>query len=188
MSIYTIEYETEVDSLVDADELICHDASAVATKKVGADKILAYAHSGLTDATAATLTVTQAAHAGRTITLNRAAGITVTLPAATGTGAVYKFVVATTVTSNSNIIQVANATDEFVGVVLQVDTDTTDTLAAYPALDADGFDTITMNGSTTGGLQGDYYTIIDAGAGKFLLNGFQNATGTVATPLSAAVS
>ena len=66
--------------------------------------------------------------------------------------------------------------------------DTSDALVAYPALDADGYDTITMDGSTTGGLQGDVYRITDIAAGKFLLEGHQLATGVVATPLSAAVS
>ena len=132
--------------------------------------------------------LTQASHAGKIVTLGSADGDTVTLPAATGTGDVYTIVVATTVTSNSHIIQVANATDEFRGVVYQVDTDTSDTLVAYPALDADGYDTITMDGSTTGGLTGDVYVIRDIASGVFQLEGHQNATGTVATPLSAAVS
>lgn len=133
-------------------------------------------------------TLTQATHAGKVITLGSADGDTVTLPAASGTGDVYTIVVATTVTSNSHIIQAANATDEFVGSVYQADTDTSDALVVYPALDGDGYDTITMDGSTTGGLQGDKYVITDVAAGKFQLVGHQNATGTVATPLSAAVS
>lgn len=185
---HTIEYETAVDALADADEFAIHDASTVSAKKCTTLQIREQVASGITDETTATLTVTKALHAGQTITLNRAAGITVTLPAATGTGSVYRFVVATTVTSNANIIQVANATDEFVGVVYQIDTDTADAIAAYPALDGDGFDTITMNGTTTGGIQGDIYTIIDVDAGKFQLVGHQLASGSVATPLSAAVS
>lgn len=132
--------------------------------------------------------LTQADHAGKVVTLGSADGDTVTLPAATGTGDVYTVVVATTVTSNSHIIQVANATDEFVGVVYQIDTDSSDAVAAYAAADADGYDTITMNGTTTGGLIGDIYTIRDIASGKFQLIGHQQATGTVATPLSAAVS
>ncbi len=111
--------------------------------------------------------LTQASHANKVVTLGSADGDTVTLPAASGTGDTYTIIVATTVTSNSHIIQVANATDEFVGVVYQVDTDTGDALVAYPALDGDGFDTITMDGSTTGGLQGDKYVLIDIASGKY---------------------
>lgn len=133
-------------------------------------------------------TLTAASHANSIVTLGSATGDTVTLPAATGTGDVYTIIVATTVTSNNHIIQVANATDEFAGVVYQVDTDTADAVAAYPALAADNFDTITMNGTTTGGLAGDTYTITDIASGVFALTGFQNASGVVATPLSAAVA
>ena len=120
--------------------------------------------------------------------LSSADGDTFTLPAAAGTGIQITVIVSTTVTSNNHIIQVANATDEFLGAVYQVDTDTSDTVAAYPALDADGFDTITMNGTTTGGLKGDKFTFIDVAAGHWNLVGYSNANGTVATPLSAAVS
>lgn len=133
-------------------------------------------------------TLTEREHAGRMNIFSNAAGDTITLPAATGSGNVYKFFTAITVTSNNNIIQVANATDEFLGNLLQVDTDTSDTLAAYPALDGDGFDTITMNGSTKGGVMGDVIIITDVAAGKFLLEGTILGTGTVASPLSAAVS
>lgn len=133
-------------------------------------------------------TLTADEHAGRLLIFNNAAGDTVTLPAATGTGDVYRFMVGTTVASNSNKIQVANATDEFAGVVYQVDTDTNDAIAAYPALAADDFDTITMNGTTTGGLAGDYYELVDVASGVWVIRGFQNASGSVATPLSSAVS
>lgn len=134
--------------------------------------------------------LTQAEHANTTkvVLMSNADGDTFTLPAAAGTGDTYIVIVSTTVTSNNHIIQVVNATDEFLGVIYQVDTDTTDTVAAYPCLDADGFDTITMNGTTTGGLKGDKFVLIDVAAGHWNLEGYINATGIVATPLSAAVS
>lgn len=136
----------------------------------------------------ADVTLTARQHAGKTMVLSNAAGDTVTLPAATGTGNVYRFFTSVTVTSNSNIIQVANATDEFLGGIIQTDADTADTPTHYPALDADGFDTITMDGSTTGGIKGDYIEIEDVASGMFRLGGYITGTGIVATPLSAAVS
>jgi len=136
----------------------------------------------------ANTTLTVAEHAGRPIVFNDADGATLTLPAAAGTGAVFHFIVAVTVTSNNDIIQVANATDEFRGNLLQVDTDTSDALAAYPALDGDGFDTITLNGSTKGGLIGDWIEVVDVAAGHWALRGCVLGTGSVASPLSAAVS
>ncbi len=132
----------------------------------------------------ASLSLTAAAHNGKTILFDTAAGTALTLPAATGTGARFRCVVSVTVTSNDHTLACAG-TDEFAGVVYQVDTDTTDTVAAYPALAADNFDIITMNGTTTGGLIGDWYEVQDIASGVWALIGWQNGTGTVATPLSA---
>ncbi len=130
-----------------------------------------------------TLTATSAHH-NRTIGLDTASGSVVTLPAATGSGLKLRFIVTTTVTTNSHQINCAG-TDEFHGVVYQVDTDTTDTVAAYPCLAADNFDNINMDGSTTGGLSGDWYELVDIASGVWALVGWQNATGTAATPVSA---
>jgi len=133
--------------------------------------------------TASTLTVTQADYNGQTIGLSRAAGITVTLPAATGTNAVYRFLVTTTVTSNSYKIQVANATDVISGA-LNVAGTTGTPFGTLPASD-----TITMNGTTTGGVAGSYVEIIDVATGIFVITaGGLIGSGTVATPFSAAVS
>ena len=131
--------------------------------------------------TASTLTVTQADYNGQTINLSRAAGITVTLPAATGTNAVYTFVVSTTVTSNSYKIQVANSTDVLNGNLL-VSGATGTTFGSLPASD-----TITMNGTTTGGVAGSYVQVTDIASGVFLVTGALIGSGTVATPFSAAV-
>lgn len=131
--------------------------------------------------TASTLTVTQADYNGQTIGLSRAAGITVTLPAATGTNAAYTFVVSTTVSSNSYKIQVANATDVINGVA-NVSGSTGTPFGTLPASD-----TITMNGTTTGGIAGSYVEIIDVATGVFFVRAALIGSGTVATPFSAAV-
>lgn len=135
-------------------------------------------------AAGSSLSLTNILHDGRTIYLDQADGSALTLPAASGSGMKVRVVVSTTVTSNSHTIACAG-TDEFAGVVLQTDTDTSDTLASYPALAADNFDVVTMNGTTTGGLIGDWYELEDIASGVWALNGHQNANGTVATPLSA---
>lgn len=162
---------------------------AIGTANGGGSLLIAGRNASPTPTTLsdASLTLTQAAHAGKDIILTIAATQTITLPAATGTGDRYRIVVGVTATGDK-VIQVANATDEFAGVVYQVDTDTGDALVAYPAVDADGYDTVTLNGSTTGGLAGDVIEIIDAAAGRFAIVGHTNATGVVATPLSAAVA
>jgi len=132
--------------------------------------------------TASTLAVTKALYNGQTINLSRAAGITVTLPAATGTNATYRFLVTTAVTSNSYKIQVANATDVIQGTINVAGTTGTP-FGSLPASD-----TITMNGSTQGGLVGSYVEITDIATGVFLVSGSSLGSGTVITPFSAAVS
>ena len=188
MSIYTINSETELagGSVLDADELVIYDSTALVVKKVQMDSVRQYCGSGVVELTASDA-ITPAEHGNRIIALNALAGLTATLPAATGTGDTYTFAVSVTVTSNNYVILVANATDEFVGTLLQTDADTSDTLVSYPCLDGDGFDTITMNGSTKGGIMGDRIVITDIAAGKFLISGHQSGTGTVASPFTAGV-
>ena len=64
------------------------------------------------------ISLVSSSNAGRTMNLNVASGATVTLPAASGSGNIYRFFVQTTVTSNSYIIQVANASDTMSGVAI----------------------------------------------------------------------
>jgi hypothetical protein len=133
-----------------------------------------------------TLAMVQATHQGRTIALDTAAGSVVTLPASTGGGAVYKFLVTVTATSNSHVIKVANATDEMRGFVVQ-DSDTATAPNIWWAADND--DTITLNRTTTGlAAQGEYFEIVDATSGHFFVRGYSQASGTEATPFSATVS
>ena len=136
--------------------------------------------------TGATLTITSAngladAYNGEVIPLNRAGGMTVTLPASTGSQAVYTFLVGTTFTSNG-VIQVANATDTFNGIA-NVGGGTGSVFSTLPASD-----TITMNGSTTGGLAGSLITVRDVAVGDWIVTANLIGSGSPATPFSAAVS
>lgn len=139
----------------------------------------------LVSATAATLTVTSASHAGRTVLLDRAAGQAVTLPAAAGTGNTYRFFVATTITSNSTTIKVADATDVMAGAAIVAND--TDASASIFETAADS-DTITFNGSTTGGIKGATVVLQDVATNLWSVNIVGAATGTEATPFSATVS
>lgn len=135
--------------------------------------------------TAATATATPEAHAGRLMLLERAAGQAITLPAATGTGHVYDFLVTTTITSNTTTIKVANATDVMAGVAIVAnDTDASASIFETAA----SSDTITFNGSTTGGIAGATVTLRDVKAGLWSVRVVGAATGSEATPFSATVS
>ena len=141
--------------------------------------------SALVTVNTATATVTSAAHSGRTVLLDRAAGQALTLPAATGSGNSYKFFVATTITSNSTTIKVADATDVMAGMAI-VANDGGNTASIFET--AATSDTITFDGSTTGGIEGAVVELQDVAANLWSVVIRTAATGTEATPFSATVS
>jgi hypothetical protein len=186
-TIYTFHNEADLDSIADADKFLVYDASTGLTKSATATDLKVWAGAGIVDVTSAAVTITQAAHANRVVTLNRAAGITATLPAATGSGDRYTFFVGTTVTSNNDIIKVADATDIMYGNIIANSTgDTPDLAQPWPT--AADTDTITLNGSTTGGIKGDFIALIDVATDTWSVQGVISASGTEATPFSATVS
>ena len=123
-------------------------------------------------------------HADATVVVNAAAGLTLTLPAASGTGLAFDIVIGTTVTSNSVAIKVANASDVMTGLAVQA-ADGGATVGAYETAASD--DTITFNGSTTGGIKGDRVILKDIAANLWSVTVIGAATGTEATPFSATV-
>lgn len=122
--------------------------------------------------------------AARVNMINAAAGLTLTLPPATGLGDRYTFVVGTTVTSNSVVIQVTGD-DTMSGVAISAADGGNSVNGWETAADSD---TITFNGSTTGGILGDRVELIDVAADKWSVVIHSSSTGTEATPFSAAVS
>lgn len=134
--------------------------------------------------TAAVQLVSQT-HANKVVTLNKADGVTLTLPVATGSGDVYRILVLTAITSVGAIIKVPDAASTMVGnaMVLQ---DGGDTMVGFEA--GSTADTVTLNGSTTGGLAGHLVTLTDVAANKWLVESVGAATGVEASPFSATVS
>lgn len=132
----------------------------------------------------AALTVSPDLHADLLGVFTNAAGATVTLPAATGSGDKYRFFINTTVTSVAAKIQVANSVDIIAGGVIVMQ-DAGSTVAGFETGAAD--DTCSMNGTTTGGIRGDYYEFEDAASGIWRCTGICSGTGTEATPFSSAV-
>lgn len=147
--------------------------------------MVSYAPRNLTASASLTL-----ADAETVVTVNAAAGLTVTLPAATGLGSKYQIMIGTTVTSNNVIIQVASANDWMAGNVVSATDNASDVVIAFETATgalASRSDTITLNGTTKGGVAGDFFTFIDAGSGQWLVTGLTSSTGTEVTPFSAAV-
>lgn len=131
--------------------------------------------------TAGTLSVTSD-YNGQIIPLSKVDGITVTLPASSGSMNTYRFRIQTSITSNSYVIQVANATDTMIGHAAVAAT----TGGVFSPTAAG--DTMTLTSTTTGGLAGGYIEITDIASGKWLVSAALVGTGTAATPFSAAVS
>jgi len=132
-----------------------------------------------------TLSVTAALHSERIILLNAAAGFTSTLPVATGTGNKYTFIVQTTITSANYIIKVADDTDVMAGAAIVANDAAPAMMQAW--LTASDSDTITMDGSTKGGIIGDKITLIDVATDLWYVEITGRQTGTEATPFSATV-
>lgn len=139
----------------------------------------------LVNCTASTLTLSEALHGGlRIVTLNRAAGIAVTLPAASGTGTRFRLFVGTTVTSNTTTIKVANSSDTMVGF-MSIFQDSGDTALHFEVGGTN--DTITLDGSTKGGIKGDMIELIDIATNLWYVDGKCSGTGTEVSNLSATV-
>ena len=143
-------------------------------------------------AAGAAITLT-AANNGNTIALDTAAGSVVTLPAATGSGVKFLFYVKTLATSNSHIIQVANATDFMIGLISGARINSTNAVLGFAAANsgtvATNSDTITLNRSTTGSVsKGEWIEVEDVLANTWQVSGMLSATGAAfASPFSAAV-
>lgn len=139
----------------------------------------------------ATLAVTAAAHNRRTILLDQLAGSVVTLPAATGSGAKFKFLAFVLATSVSHKIQVANATDFFIGTIAGVSDDPATVkgwIAANSGTVATNSDTVTLNRTTSGSVsKGEWIEVEDVAAATWSITGMITQTGVEITPFSAAV-
>lgn len=123
-------------------------------------------------------------HGEKPIVLDRAAGVAVTLPKSTGSGVTFEILVGTTITSLTSTIKVDNATDVMAGFAVQSQ-DAGATLQMFET--AASSDTITFDGSSTGGLIGDRVELLDMKAGFWAVRVMSAGTGSEATPFSATV-
>ena len=146
--------------------------------------------------------LTVASHAGRIVHNNAAGAVTYTLPAINANsdsavagpgadlnnlsniGATFEVFASITKTGDF-IVQVANANDVMVGGAKFID-DTSDNMVGFETVAAS--DTITLNGSTTGGVTYAKIVCTVLASGKWKVSVDSGCTGTPATPFSAAVS
>ena len=124
-------------------------------------------------------------HANIPLILDRAAGVQVGLPKATGSGDTYKFYVKTTVTSSYYTINSYDNGDKMIGVAFGSDDETplTGTPTAIAMwIAAANQDIFIMNGTTSGGVKGDFVEFIDIADGLFHVKAVITQTGTEITP------
>lgn len=137
---------------------------------------------------AATVALSELKDAARKlIPLTIQTGQAFTLPYATGKGGCYRFFFVKSITSNTDtfVTQSGNnpktgARDAFLGVIGITSSGTPLGAAASDAT----AHTITMNGSTQGGLAGSYLELEDITPGTWRVRGTLNGSGTAATPFS----
>lgn len=147
-----------------------------------------YMLSGISEAVQVTagatvLALTRALHGNRTVMIASTTPIAITLPAATGTGTKYTLVFQAAATATQHTIKVANTADAMMGLIASLTT-TAGVMIGFKSTTTD--DTITLNGTTTGGGIGSKYEITDAKTAVFVIDGRDTAAMTT-TPYSATV-
>lgn len=128
------------------------------------------------DVTGTSVTLSAALHDGKTVTLTNSA-VAVTLPAATGTFCRYRMVV---VTAATNTVITATGAHMF-GMAIYESDNATDGCTAYGAA---GSTTLTMNGSTQGGLKGAVVELEDIATNVWVVRYTSQATGSEVTPFT----
>ena len=119
------------------------------------------------------------ADSGALCVFDRAAGIVFTLPSPK-VGLVFDFVVRTTITSNAAKIITDSASTFLVGAYTNVDTDTSNAVAAFNG-DGSTHVSVSMNGTTSGGVKGTKLRFTCTSATEWTVEGIVLGTGVVAT-------
>lgn len=138
-----------------------------------------------TSLTAATVTLAEPRHGDRQLTrLNLAAGMVVTLPFTTGKGGCYRLF--TQITFTGSFVMSTNAANNpKTGARDKLYGQAVISSAGTPAqFGASVNNTMTMNGSTQGGLIGSYIEVEDAALGFWRVSGKLLGSGVAVTPFS----
>ncbi len=119
----------------------------------------------------ATTAITAALHANRPLFITGSgAAAAMTLPEATGTGDRYTFYMGQVNTSGTTIVNADTTNCSYHGSINNLDVDS-NAQTAYFTATAGGTDTITLNGTTTGGQIGDVIILVDIATDKWAVDG-----------------
>jgi hypothetical protein len=117
---------------------------------------------------------------GSLVLFDRAAGIVYTLPTAPKIGTFYDFVITTTITSNAAKVITGAGTELLIGGYMNVDTDTSNAVAAFTA-NGSTHVSVSMNGTTTGGILGTKLRFTCLSSTRWMVEGIVQGSGVVAT-------
>ncbi len=137
--------------------------------------------SAVVNTTATSLALTSTLHANKVVVVDSAAPFAFTLPAATGSGDKYELFIDTPATTTTSTISTVASGETMAGLVVAVVT-TSNNAKGYVATSTDN--TISLNGSTKGGVKGDRIVLIDVKASQWAVTMFTAPTGSDATPFS----
>ena len=133
---------------------------------------------------AATASLTEKDHGNKVVSLGVATLQTLTLPKAKGDGLTISVYMPITATGNK-VIKVIDSVDVFQGGSLTLPS--AGGAVNYFAAVAGTSDTLTFNGTTTGGIRGTEVVFTSLAAGVWDVKVLAVCSGTVATPFSATV-
>ena len=136
----------------------------------------------------ATTAITKKAHANRRMLVTgTGSAAAMTLPEATGTGDRYIFIMGQVNTSGTTFVNADTTNCSYHGSINLLDVDGA-AQTAYFTVTAGGTDTVTFNGTTTGGQIGDFVEFLDIATDKWMVFGQARvpAGSNPATPFSSA--
>ena len=123
-----------------------------------------------------------AKESGAAILFDRAAGIIFTLPTP-AVGLFFDFFVSVSVTSNNHSVITDAGTTFLLGSLVNIDTDTSNAVAAWTG-NGTSHISVTMNGTTTGGLLGTWLRCVCISSTVWFVYGIDQGNGSVATPFA----
>lgn len=123
-----------------------------------------------------------AAQSGSVVLFDRAAGTIYTLPTP-AVGLYYDFHVTVSASGGNYKIITNTGTVLLIGSLINIDTDTSNAVAAWTA-DGSTHIAITMNGGTTGGLIGTKIRLTCLTTTRWMVEGIDQGSGSVATPFA----
>ena len=127
------------------------------------------------------LALTSILHSGKPVVQSAAAPFAITLPVAIGSGHNFKVVIGVAATATASTIATATETDVMEGFVTALSTASANVIGYATSATSN---TISLNGTTKGGVVGDWYEFQDIAAGLWLVSANSQPTGTTATPFS----